>query len=63
MLWFAGPRKVMVFSREENDLGHHAEMFERAEPLLALLEGNAIVVVGMQDQGGRFDVLRVLERR
>src|SRR5579864_9688718 len=38
-------------------------MPERAEPLLALLDGNAVVVVGMQNQGRRLDVLGVLERR
>src|SRR5437867_810996 len=63
MLWFAGAREIVVLARKENNLGRYAEMFEGSIPLLALLNGHAIVVVRMQNQGRSLHVLRVLQRR
>src|SRR6267154_5081516 len=63
MFGLAGASKVMVFSRKENNLGRDAEMFQGAEPLLALFDRHAIVIVRMQDQRRRLHVLRVLQRR
>ena len=36
----------------------HAEVLQRAEPLLALLDRHALIVVGVQDQRRRLHVLR-----
>src|SRR5205809_5331489 len=63
MFWLAGAGEVVVLARKENDLGDHAEMLERAKPLLALFDWHTIVVIGMQNQRRRFDVLRVLKWR
>src|SRR5215472_14417154 len=62
VLRFAGAGEVVVFAREYDDLRGNAIMLERAEPLLALFEGNAIVVVGMKDQCGGVHAARVLQR-
>ena len=63
VLRLAGAREVVVLAREEHDLARHAEVLQRAEPLLALLDRHAEVVVGVQDQRRRLDVLHVLQRR
>lgn len=63
MLRLDGASEVVILSRKENYLGRHAEMLERAKPLLALLDRHAKVVVRMQNQSRRLHVLRVLERR
>src|SRR5437870_6376724 len=63
MLRLAGASQVVVLAREEDDLGRYAEMLQSAEPLLALLYRYAIIIVRMQDQRRRLDVLRPLERR
>src|ERR1700681_170304 len=44
VLWLAGAGQVVVLARKENDLGGDAEMFERAKPLLSLLDRHPIVV-------------------
>src|SRR5690349_20750407 len=49
MLGFPRSRQVVIFAREENQFGRHAEMFERAKPLFALFQRDAEVVVGMQN--------------
>ena len=41
MFGLAGAGQVMVFSRKENNLGRDAEMFQGAEPLLALYQASA----------------------
>src|ERR1700739_3325023 len=63
MLRLSGPRKVVIFAGEDHEFRIHAIMPQRAEPLLALLDRNAVVVVGMQNQRRRLDVLGVFERR
>jgi hypothetical protein len=45
MLRLAGPRQIVILTREHHDFRGHAEMFERPIPLLALLDGHAKVVV------------------
>src|SRR5438552_2585077 len=63
MLGFAGARQVVIFAREDYEFRSHAIVFEGAEPLLALFDRNAIVVVGVQDQRWGFHVARVFQRR
>src|SRR5260221_4990069 len=63
MLWLAGASQVVVLARKENDFGGHAEVFERAKPLLPLFDRHAIVVVRMQDQCRRLYIPCVLQRR
>src|SRR5215472_16059130 len=58
----AGAGEVVVFAREDDDLRGNTIMLERAEPLFALFEGNAIVVVGMKNQCGSVYAARVLQR-
>jgi hypothetical protein len=62
MLRLAGARHVVVLAREEDNLARHAEVLQRAEPLLPLLDGDAKVVVLVQDQRRRPDVPGVLQR-
>src|SRR6478735_1109322 len=38
VLRLAGARQVVVLAREEDDLARHAEMLQRTEPLLPLLD-------------------------
>src|SRR6266853_3374530 len=63
MFGFAGSSKVVVLAREDHQLRINAVMFERTEPLFALLERDAVIVVGMQNQRWRFHVPGVLQRR
>src|SRR5215210_4792629 len=42
---FARACEVVVLAREDDELGRGAEVLERAEPLLALLQGHAKVVI------------------
>ena len=63
VLRLAGARQVVILAREDHDFGGHAVMLQRAEPLLALLDRHAKIVVGVQDQRRRLDILRVLQRR
>src|SRR5258707_12836203 len=63
MSWLAGASQVVVLARKENDLCSHAEMFEGPKPLLALFDRHPIVVIRMQNQGGRLHILRELQRR
>src|SRR3954470_18448198 len=58
-----GAGQVVVLPWKEHDLARHAEVLERAEPLLALLDRHAEVAVGMKNQGRRPNVFRVRERR
>src|SRR5262249_18893427 len=60
---FAGPSEIVIFSREEDDFAWHTIMLERAEPLLALFDGDAEIHVGMHDQRRCLDVLRVFQWR
>src|SRR5271166_5036831 len=62
MFWFAGARQVVVFAGEDYELTRYAVVLERAEPLLALLDGDAVVVVGVEHQSRSLDLARVLER-
>src|SRR4051794_1238806 len=57
------PRQVVILTREEHDLRRLPEVPQRPEPLLALLDRHAIVVIRMQDEDRRRHVLHVLERR
>src|SRR5690348_11647452 len=63
VLGLAGARQIVIFTRKENEFRRNAIVLKRAEPLLALLDGNAIIVVGMKNESRRFDVARILERR
>src|SRR5207253_10149706 len=63
MFRFACARQVVILARKHDDLGSHAKMLECAKPLLALFKRHTKVVVCMQDQRRRLDVLRILERR
>src|SRR6266699_2345864 len=63
VLRLSSAREIMVFAREHYDLSRHTEVFERAEPLFALFDRHAKVVIRMQDQSRRLNVCRVLERR
>src|SRR5262245_20725778 len=63
MLGLARASQVVIFAREHHDLGGGAETLQRAEPLLALFDRHAEIVVGMQNQRRRFDVLRILQGR
>src|SRR2546423_3616715 len=63
VLRLAGAREVVVLAREDDELGRHAEVLERAEPLLALLQRHAVVVVRVKYECRRLDVSRVLQGR
>src|SRR5436305_8019763 len=63
VLRLARAREVVVLAREDDELGGHAEVLERAEPLLALFERHAVVVVRVQNEYRRLDAARVLQRR
>src|SRR2546423_9441881 len=63
VLGLAGAREVVVLAREDDDLGRHADVLERAEPLLALLQRHAVVVVRVKYECRRLDVSRVLQGR
>src|SRR5262245_54790930 len=63
MFRLTGPGQVVILSREDDELCGHAKMFERPEPLLALLERHSIVVVRMQNQRRGLYVLRPFQRR
>src|SRR5436305_2048251 len=63
VLRLACAREVVVLAGEDDKLGRHAEVLERAEPLLALFERHAVVVVRVQNEYRRLDVSRVLEGR
>src|SRR5436190_15574591 len=63
VFWFARAREVVIFVGKENDFGSHAEMFERAEPLLTLFDGHSIVVVRMKNKNRRLDVSGILQGR
>src|SRR5262249_3812568 len=60
---FAGPSEIVIFSREKDNFAWHAIMLERAEPLLALFDGDAEIHVGMHDERGCLDVLYVFQWR
>src|SRR5690242_4215485 len=53
----------MILPGKENDFGRHSVMLQSAEPLLALLDGDAEVVVGMKNQRGSANVAYVFKRR
>src|SRR5436305_5437240 len=61
VLRLARAREVVVLAREDDEFGRDAEVLERAEPLLALLQGHAVVVVRVQYEDRRLDVPGVLE--
>src|SRR5215207_4910816 len=63
MFGLARAREVVVLAREDDELGGGAEVLERAEPLLALLQRDAEVVLGMENQNRRLDVRGVLQGR
>src|SRR5579872_4050861 len=63
MFGLAGARQVVIFAWEDDEFRRHAVVLECAEPLLALLDGDAVVVIGVQDQRRSLDVLGVLQRR
>src|SRR3954464_4516987 len=45
---FARAREVVVLAREDYELGRRAVVLERAEPLLALFQRHAVVVVRVE---------------
>src|SRR5260370_39908983 len=61
--WRSCPRQVVVASREDHELGGHSKMRERAEPLLALLQRDSLIVVGVQDQGRGLHLRSVADGR
>src|SRR5471030_256154 len=63
MLRLPRSRQVVILARKNHHLSIHAVVLQRAEPLLALLQRHAIIVVRMQNQRRRLDVLGVLQRR
>ena len=63
MFGLAGACQVVVLTREDDELGGYAVVLQGAKPLLALFQRHAIVVIGMKNQSGSFDVARIFQRR
>src|ERR1700683_4635240 len=63
MLGLAGAGEVVILAWKDDELSCNAVMLQGAEPLLTLLDRHAKVVVGMENQGGSFDVARIFQRR
>src|SRR5215468_4681122 len=59
----ARARHLVVLAREADEADRAAELLERDEELLALFDRAAQILLGVNDQQRRHDVLRVRERR
>ena len=59
MLRLARSREIVVLARKEDQLRGHAIVLQRAEPLFALLDGHAEVVVGMKNKRWRAYIARI----
>jgi hypothetical protein len=59
VLGLARSCQIVVLPRKEHDLRGHSVMLQRPEPLLALLDGNAEIIVGMENERWRADVARI----
>src|SRR5437764_9572267 len=56
-------RQIVVLAWKNDQLRVYSVVPQRAEPLFALLQRNAIVIVRMQDQSRSLHVLGVFQRR
>src|SRR5664280_3874824 len=59
----AGPRELVRLGRKTDHLDRAPQQAQRDEQVLALLDGTAQVLLRVQDEEGRVDVLRVGRRR
>ena len=59
----AGTAELVVLPMEEAEPGGDAPVHEGGVHLQALLQGAAVVLVGVDEQGGRLHVLCVLQGR
>ena len=55
--------QIMIFAREHHNFTGHTKVPERPKPLFALFQGDAEVIIRVKNQGWRFDIFRILERR
>src|SRR5579872_743101 len=50
MLRLPRPRQVVIFPREDHQFRRHSKVLQSPEPLLALLDRDPLIVLGMQHQ-------------
>ena len=63
VLRFPCPCQVVVLAREDHQFGRHPEMFQRPEPLLALLDRHPLIVFRVEHERRRLHVRGVADRR
>ena len=60
---FPRAREVVVLAWEEDYLTRHAKVLKSPEPLFALLNGDAEIQVGVENERWSFHVLDIFQRR